>query len=162
MNLAFHYHQPAVSKGNRVYMTYFLGSFIDSIAPNFLSVTLFLHSPRASEKHELTYKLRSKNITLVNLGRRLPVYLRILRARHYRRIVKQHCTRIDVVLFRASTVLLPFIGECFPNRVIYFVSHSSKGGCIVRCMLHTRQHGALQPIPNFAIPSRAKAAKHRG
>lgn len=127
MVLGIHYHQPALLDSNGIRMTYALGVFIDSLAPYFEQVHLLLHGPTAAERDKLNYYLTSRNIRLVQLGGRKPVYWRVIMAPYYSRTFKRESLEIDVMLFRVSTVLLPFVAGHFRRRVLYFVSHSSRG-----------------------------------
>lgn len=109
-------------------LPFFVGVFIDSLAPHFSEVVLFLHEPATgASEDDLGYRLRSRNVRLVTLGRRIPVYVRVLMAPRYMRIFRAHARAIDVMLFRVSTPLLPFAARYFPRRMLYFVSHASRG-----------------------------------
>ena len=125
--LGVHYHQPAVADERGIRTCYAFGTFVDSIAPHFAEVVLFLHSPAKRDTETLGFHLRNRNIRLVPLGTKPPVYQRLFFARYYKSLFRVEASRIDVMLFRVSTVLLPFVARYFDDRVLYFVSHSSKG-----------------------------------
>lgn len=127
MILGFHYHQPAIGDTDGIRMSYFLGSFIDSIAANFREVRLFLHTPNAEEAEEIGYRLKNKNVTLVSLGPHWRVYVRLACIPYYRWLFRRHSQDVDAMLFRASTPLLPFVAPFFKRNFLYFVSDGSKG-----------------------------------
>lgn len=127
MRLGIHYHLPARSRSDGIWLPYFYGCFIDSLAPHFSKIVLFSHGPTKAEESELGYRLRADNVELVNLGRRLPVYVRLVLSPYYKYLFRKHAPGVDVMMFRVSTVLLPFVAKYFKNRFLYFVSHSSEG-----------------------------------
>ncbi len=127
MILGFHYHQPAIGDADGIRMSYFLGSFIDSIAAHFSEVRLFLHTPSAEEAEEIGYRLKSKNVTLVSLGPHWRVYVRLACIPYYRSLFRRHSHDVDAMLFRVSTPLLPFVAPFFKRNFLYFVSDASEG-----------------------------------
>ncbi|HCS28270.1 MAG TPA: hypothetical protein DIW43_12500 [Spongiibacteraceae bacterium] len=127
MRLGVHYHLPAIARDGGVWLPYFFGCFIDSIAPYFSQVILFSHGPTAAESSEVGYRLKAGNVKLVPLGKRFPVYVRLALSPYYKWVFKKHARDVDVMLFRVSTVLLPFVAKYFDRKFLYSVSHSTLG-----------------------------------
>lgn len=111
MILGFHYHIPAHLQEGKIYTASYLGLFIDSLAAHFEKVVVFLHSPRADELLQMDYALNASNVILVQLPEHLSIPRRLLIGRRIGRQValaaKEH--RVDLLLLRAPTPLLPFI-----------------------------------------------------
>jgi glycosyltransferase involved in cell wall biosynthesis len=127
MRLGIHYHLPARAGSDGISLPYFYGCFIDSLAPHYSQIVLFSHGPTKAEESELGYCLKAKNVKVINLGRRLPVYVRLVLAPYYKFLFRKNAHNVDIMMFRVSTVLLPFVAKYFKNRFLYFVSHSSEG-----------------------------------
>ena len=111
MRLGFHYHIPACMIEGQIYTASYLGLFIDSLAVHFEQLVLFLHSPRKDEMPQMDYAIVSQNVVLVPLMEHLSIPKRLLRGKSVARKVAEAAReqRIDVLLMRAPTPLLPFI-----------------------------------------------------
>jgi glycosyltransferase involved in cell wall biosynthesis len=111
MRLGFHYHIPAHLQEGKVYTASYFGLFIDELAVHFEKVVVFLHSPRADELPQMDYALHASNVILVHLPEHLSIPRRLLIGRSIGRQVAQAAKahRIDLLLLRSPTPLLPFI-----------------------------------------------------
>jgi glycosyltransferase involved in cell wall biosynthesis len=128
MRLGFHYHTPALLSGGRIIMPSYLGLFIDSLADCCESVICFLHHPLPSEIESLNYTLRCTNVILVDIGPHSSIPKRTLNAWMNRKYFTQWETKLDVLLVRASTPLLPVIATVWKKpMVLLLVSDASNG-----------------------------------
>lgn len=110
LRLGFHYHIPArLDESGRVRVPGYLGRFIDSLAVHCQTITLFLHSPRADEMTLMDYAIQSDNVSWIDLGLHRSVPQRMALAPNYVKQIRQHRARLDVMLIRAPTPLLPFV-----------------------------------------------------
>ncbi|MDL5048274.1 glycosyltransferase [Oscillatoria amoena NRMC-F 0135] len=109
MVLGFHYHIPAYQKNGKIYTMSLQGLFIDSLAPHWHKVVLFMYTPLQAEFELLDYEIQSDNVDLVELIDHSSVPKRLLQANKVAKIFKQHAQGVDIFLLRAPTPLLPFI-----------------------------------------------------
>lgn len=119
MVLGFHYHIPAYQKDGKIYTMSLQGLFIDSLAQYCKEVVLFLYTPTSNEVALLDYEIKSSNVELVELIPHLSVPKRILQAKKVTKIFKANIHKIDILLLRAPTPLLPFIVKAIRKRVKY-------------------------------------------
>lgn len=107
MRIGFHYHIPALSKNNAIYMPGYLGRFVDALADLCENVTCFLHSPLTEELNRMDYQIVSQNVHLVNIGPHTSVPARMLKTNEYTSFVKCYSGKIDILLVRGPSPLLP-------------------------------------------------------
>ena len=108
MRLGFHYHEPVYLTSQGALKTSGpQGRFLDSLAEQCNEVVCFLHSPRTGELPYLDYSLRSPNVSWVNVGPHRSLPARMLRSPLTANRVKQWQDRLDVVLLRGPSPLLP-------------------------------------------------------
>ena len=108
IRLALHYHIEArVENGNVFYPSYY-GKWIDSLAPYFKEIVLLTHT--TTQKKETQYQIEAKNISVVDLGTKPPFFLkRVIKYRHYQRLVAKEKHRWDAVGFRVPSPLAIFL-----------------------------------------------------
>lgn len=114
MRLGFYYHIPAVSKADGIYMPGYLGRFIDSLASLCEQVVCFQHSPQSDELDRMDYRIMSPNVEWVNLGTRDNVLNRTVFASRYTRNLRTYAGKLDVVLVRGPSPLLPAMVSASP------------------------------------------------
>lgn len=128
MNLAFHYHVPAIQKEDGIYLPGYLGLFIDSIAPRVTWLICFMHEPLEHELAQMDYRLQSKNIRFKSLGIHSGIPSRTLKAIKSSETMFHSEIPIDVFLVRGSTPLLPFVYRHYKRRVaLLLVSDAVEG-----------------------------------
>lgn len=114
MKLGFHYHVPAISKEDGIYMPGYLGRFIDSLAELCDQVICFLHSPRPDEIARMDYKILSGNVRLVDIGPHASVIKRTVNSKTYTAFLERHAADMDVLLVRGPSPLLPAMVAASP------------------------------------------------
>ena len=129
MRIAFHYHIPAIKKGNSIFMPAFFGIFLDSIANNFENIHCLFHRPRNSDLHMMDYKIKSPNIELIELTVKKTIPVRYLNFFlfdfwKFKRIKK----KLDYMIVRASTPLLPLINIVFEKKIILMLVSDAVSG----------------------------------
>ena len=107
MRLGFHYHTPAVVRDGSIKMPGYLGRFIDSLAEFCDEVICFLHSPSSQDTDRMTYRIVAENVSLINIGPHASVMERTLRSRSYTALLKKYADKLDVLLVRGPSPLLP-------------------------------------------------------
>ena len=106
MKLGFHYHLPAIIKNGNIFTAGYLGVFLDGLSIYFNEIYLFLHSPLENELESLTYKIKSKNINLIDIGPHYRLHFRLLTKNLFLYKYKSALKDIDVFLVRGPTPLL--------------------------------------------------------
>ena len=77
IKLAFYYHIPiSLCKNNTIVIPSYLGVFIDALANEVEHLTLVMHEAKSGEAINCDYKIRSCNITWINLGYKTPSWHR--------------------------------------------------------------------------------------
>jgi glycosyltransferase involved in cell wall biosynthesis len=84
---------------------------LDSLASNIEFLTCFLHSPTGTEIDLLDYQLQNENIRLVDLGPHNSVPKRLLKSSSIKKIIKENCNNLDLMLIRAPSPLLPAVAS---------------------------------------------------
>lgn len=121
MRIGFHYHIPAMRKQDgAIYIPGYLGVFIDGLAQQCDEVICFLHSPLSQEQDQLDYKIKMPNVELVDIGQHVHMLKRTAMFYKYTNVMKQHFSRLDLMLVRGPSPLLPFISyNCKHQRLPY-------------------------------------------
>lgn len=107
LRLGFHYHIPAHLENGRIRMPGYLGRFVDSLAAHCDEVICFFHSPVQGEEAYLDYPIASENVRLVDIGPHTSVPQRMLGARRFTRPLRAWRDRLDILLLRGPSPLLP-------------------------------------------------------
>jgi len=120
IRLALHYHIEArVENGNVFYPSYY-GKWIDSLAPYFKEIVLLTHT--TTQKKETQYQIEAKNISVVDLGTKPPFFLkRVIKYRHYQRLVAKEKHRWDAVGFRVPSPLAIFLYPVMEEKPAFFL-----------------------------------------
>jgi glycosyltransferase involved in cell wall biosynthesis len=116
MRLGFHYHVPACSADDGVLMPSFLGGFIDGLAQQTERVVCFLHSPRPSEIPMLNYRVKSRNVDLIDIGPHASVPVRQVFARRFTATLRARREDIDALLIRGPSPLLPAFAKAAGDK----------------------------------------------
>src|SRR5258706_3017256 len=111
LRLGFHFHVPAIAKDGQVWLPGFLGRFVDSLARFCEVVVFFAHSPRLEEHNIMDYQIQSSNVILINVGPYDSVIKRTLFAKRYTRLVRDWQAKLDVLLIRGPSPLLPAMAD---------------------------------------------------
>jgi len=114
MKIGFHYHIPAISKGDGIYMPGHLGRFIDSLADYCDQVICFLHTPFPDEIIHMDYRILSGNVRLVDIGPHTNVIELTLKVNKYITIMRRHTSDLDLLLVRGPSPLLPAMVAASP------------------------------------------------
>lgn len=119
MRLGFHYHIPAFEQDGKIYTIAFQGLFIDGLAPHCTSITLFMYLPLPHEVKEMNYVIQSPNVHLVPLMKHYKIPVRILLYPTVRKLIREQAGKLDVMLMRAPTPLLPLIIKDIRGKIPY-------------------------------------------
>jgi glycosyltransferase involved in cell wall biosynthesis len=111
MRLGFYYHIPATIQLGKIYVPGYLGRFLDELANNIEHLTLFLHQPNPGENVNFDHVLQASNIDLVRLPQRKSAPYRLLYAKKYTMLIKQHSKNIDALMLRGPSPLLPSLAN---------------------------------------------------
>jgi len=120
--IGFHYHIPAVQKEDGIYMPGYIGVFIDGLANECNKVVCYLHAPLESEVKQIDYKLKSSNIELVNIGKHINVFKRVLKQKEFIKNIKEDLDKrnIDIFLMRVPSPLVPFVTQLCKDKNIKY------------------------------------------
>lgn len=111
MRLGYYYHVPAILRGGDIYTAGPQGRFLESMARHCQDLICFLHSPREAEAETMDYRIKSKNVRLVDMGDRGSVFHRILHAGHYKSKMEPMLHGLDAILFRAPSPLIAVLAK---------------------------------------------------
>lgn len=120
MRLGFHYHIPAYMN-HGIYTVAYLGVFLDSLAKHCDELICFLYLPVEYEMKSLDYKLKSKNITLINIGYHNQLYYRLFYGRKKLLQIKNILDGIDAFLVRAPTPLIFKLSNLIKKPFILYI-----------------------------------------
>lgn len=109
MRLGYHYHIPVTERGGELWTPGYQARFLDELARHCEELVCFLHSARPEEAGLMDTALRAPNLRWVQLGPHDPVPRRILCWRLIRRAVESWRCRLDALLVRAPTPMLPAV-----------------------------------------------------
>lgn len=121
MHLGFYFHVPAIKKNGGIYMPGYQGRFVDSLASYCDQVICFLHSPLDSELTFMDYRITRSNVTLVNIGPHVSVAKRILSPRKFSKSLRDYNNKLDLVLLRGPSPLLPAMAAASPVPVVFLL-----------------------------------------
>jgi glycosyltransferase involved in cell wall biosynthesis len=107
LRLGFHYHIPAARRDGAIYVPGYLGRFLDGLGRHCEQVICFSHTPRVQEGVYMDYRISSCNIKLVEIGPHVDVPRRTIAAGIFARPIKEWRTRLDALLLRGPSPLLP-------------------------------------------------------
>ncbi len=120
MKLAFYYHIPIFISGNgNLFLPGYLGVFVDALAKEVEQLVLVMHT--AKDNINTDYILKSKNITLVNLGEKTPAWHRMF---FHKKILKEKLNKIsdcDILLVRSPSPLAPYFYKYLNNIKLNFL-----------------------------------------
>lgn len=118
MTLGFHYHIPAEEISGKIYLPGYLGVFIDSLSIYFDNIYLFMHTSMKNEQNLSDYELKSSNIILINIGPHEHMIKRSLFPKKYTNKIKSYLQKIDIMLIRGPSPLLPAITKlCLKSNI---------------------------------------------
>jgi glycosyltransferase involved in cell wall biosynthesis len=110
MRIGFHYHLPAQYRDGRIWTLALQGLFLDSLAPYFEKIVLFLHTPTDSELSLMDYVLVSGDkFELISIGEHSSTPNRLLKGNRISALIAKHSSKIDILLLRSPTPLLPLV-----------------------------------------------------
>jgi len=98
-------------KDNALYTPGYQGRFIDALAGYCEQITCFLHRPRGGELEMLDYRIRSKNVRLVDIGPRTSVMHRCFHSGRFLKPFLKEAEGLDALLIRSPTPLLCPVAE---------------------------------------------------
>ncbi len=117
--LAFYYHIPVWKNGNDLFISSFLGVFIDSLASEVDILYLCLHE--IIDKGEADYKIKSRNIKFVTLGFKTPAWHRMIFNRKILKTKLEKLDHVDCFIVRSPSPLAPFFHRYFPPAKIAYL-----------------------------------------
>ena len=112
LRLGFHYHIPMFQADDGQLRTPgYIGRFLDSLAAQVDILVCFLHSPREDELPQMDYTLIAPNLEFVNIGVHSSLPQRILNTKQITYHLHQHLERLDILLIRGPSPLLPAMAK---------------------------------------------------
>ncbi len=108
MRLGFHYHVPMFRDDEgRLRTPGYQGRFLDALARECEQLVCFLHTPRPDEMPRMDYTITAPNVHWVHAGPHVRVPERILHSTRLTRPLSAWKQRIDCLLIRGPSALLP-------------------------------------------------------
>lgn len=121
MILGFHYHTPAQIKNGKFYTTGYLGVFLEALARHVKELVCFMHTPLPSEEFLMDYAIEGPSIRLVSVGPHDSLPRRLLRARSVVLECRAEFDRLDALLVRGPTPLLPALSKYSRARLALLI-----------------------------------------
>lgn len=109
MRLGYHYHIPVTSLQGTLHTPGYQARFLEELARHCEELVCFLHSALPEEHAQMDTALRAPNLLWVDLGPHDSVPKRILRWRGISGAVAAWRSRLDALLVRAPTPMLPAV-----------------------------------------------------
>lgn len=106
-------------KADGVYYPAYYGKWIDSLAPYFSELVLITHTTGASQG--MDYKLKSKNVSVCDLGPWPPLVKRLMRRKRYADTISRQASGWDVVGFRCPTTLAIHLYPKVSKKQVFFL-----------------------------------------
>lgn len=111
LRLGLYYHIPATDRDGKICLPGFFGRFVDSLAGQCQHLTCFFHTASVTDATLCDYPLSASNINWVDLGPARSAPYRSLFFGHFTRRIVSHLPRLDALLLRGPSPLLPPIAD---------------------------------------------------
>jgi glycosyltransferase involved in cell wall biosynthesis len=111
LRIGFHYHLGLLHGEGGPRAPAYFGRFLESLCEECDELVCFLHRARQDEVPHATYVLKAPNLVWVDLGERTSVPRRLLAASRILRPVVAWRSRLDALLMRGPSPLLPQIAR---------------------------------------------------
>lgn len=99
----------------------YLGLFVDSLAAKCELLVCFQHTPLPVELSQMDYRIKATNVRLVSIGPHTTVPLRIATALTRQQIFRDWHNKLDGMLVRAPTPLLPILASVWKKPIALLV-----------------------------------------
>lgn len=116
LRLGLYYHIPATGRDGKIYLPGFFGRFVDSLAGQCQHLTCFFHTASAADAALCDYPLSAPNVDWVDLGPARSAPYRTLFAGRFTRLIVPHLPKLDALLLRGPSPLLPPIADAAVGR----------------------------------------------
>ena len=93
--------------------------WIDSLSKYFKEIVLITHSNKTTSSN--SYKLKSSNISIVDLGEKPTPHKRILNNKKYKNILKNNLHRFDIVGYRVPSPLSRYFYNVTKEKINFFL-----------------------------------------
>jgi glycosyltransferase involved in cell wall biosynthesis len=123
MNLGFYYHIPLHSSKEGLKIPAYLGVFLDSLANEVNTLTLFMHEANAQEALHCDYILKGENIRYITIGIKRAAWDRFLWPGKTLSKIRNTVATCNTVIVRAPSPLAPAFYDEFHKitKVAYLV-----------------------------------------
>ena len=119
MNLGLYYHVSGIIEDGKTFMPSYFGVFIDSLAKEVDQLYLFLHRNTEYESQNCDFELKGKNIIVVNLGVKTPVWHRFLFHYNVLKRVAIEIKKCDAIIVRGPSPLAPYFSNYISSTKIF-------------------------------------------
>jgi glycosyltransferase involved in cell wall biosynthesis len=119
MNLGLYYHVSGIILDGKVFMPSYFGVFIESLANEVDHLYLFLHRNTEFESQNCDFELKGKNIIVVDLGVKTPVWHRFLFYYKVFKGVKSEIKKCDAIIVRGPSPLAPYFSKYISREKIF-------------------------------------------
>jgi glycosyltransferase involved in cell wall biosynthesis len=116
LRLGLYYHIPVMGRDGKICLPGFFGRFVDSLAEQCQRLTCFFHTASAADAALCDYPLTASNVDWVDLGPARSAPYRSLFAGRFTRLIVPHLPKLDALLLRGPSPLLPPIADAAVGR----------------------------------------------
>lgn len=127
MNLAFYYHVPIKKYNDALYLPGYLAVFIESLALEVDTLTLFLHT-ESNKSLECDTKLIASNITWIDMGVIRSAWHRSLFSGIALKPVIDNLDLFDIILVRCPSPLAPYFKNYISKEIVYMLVGDYEAG----------------------------------
>ena len=87
-----------------------------------------MHEPNNFELNQMNYRIKARNVEIINIGHHDKLYYRLLKGNKYFKKVKSSLDLIDIMLVRAPTPLIFNLCNKFKKPIVLYLVGSYKEG----------------------------------
>jgi glycosyltransferase involved in cell wall biosynthesis len=118
--LGYHYHVPVQKKKDGIWVHSYIGVFLLAIADQVEELVLFLHEEPDQKAVGYDLLLQKKNIRFESLGKKSPVWDRLLFSGKHLSRARKEIERCDALILRSPSPLSPALFNRFSSKVKCF------------------------------------------
>lgn len=125
--IALHFHIPITIKGDGYYYPEYYGSWVDSLAPYFKEVVCVTYSNNQSDENK--YKIKSSNISLIDLGEKPILRTTLLKHKKYQNILLKNLDKFDMIFYRSPSPLVIYFYPLTRDKIniFFFIANMLSG-----------------------------------
>ena len=128
--IAIHYHVTASIRNNNLFLPRDFGKWINEMSRKFRVVYLITFIDNDKKNN---FRIPSKNIKIINLGKKLHPIKTFLLLNKYKNEIYKHKSKFEVVCFRVPSFLAIYLAAMLiKKRKVFYIVGSMKGAKTIK------------------------------